>query len=70
MVPSGITFKEYAVTVTGMSGNVVPVTGSTSFILKVLNPCQFNTMTSIMTPAIDNPLFQYKIDIGMEGTVA
>ena len=39
MILSGADFIDYTVSVTGEAGNVTPTTGSSSFILKVKNPC-------------------------------
>ena len=39
VILSGSDFIDYTVTVTGEAGNITPTTGSSSFILKVKNPC-------------------------------
>jgi hypothetical protein len=69
-ITAGLIYKEYEVTVSAVSGDVVPVSAETSFILKVINPCQDNARISIIPPELPEDLPKYKINIGREGTVA
>jgi hypothetical protein len=50
--PSGGTYKEYLITVTGVSGDDVQVSDQDSFVLRVNNPCLSNDFVSIIPPTI------------------
>jgi hypothetical protein len=50
--PSENTFKEYLITVTGVSGDDVQVSDQDSFVLRVNNPCLDNDYVSIVPPTI------------------
>lgn len=45
LIPSGDTYKEYLITVTAVSGDVVQVSTQNSFTLTVYNPCLDNAYT-------------------------
>ena len=66
--PSGDTFKEYEITVTATTGDVVQVSTSTDYKLTVLNPCRDNAYTSIVPPSIPALLDDYKVYSGAAGT--
>ena len=49
---SGATSIDYTVTVTGTSGNTEPISGSTSFVLTVKNPCIDTSFVWITEPTM------------------
>ena len=53
--------KDYEITVSAVTGNVVEVSNTAKFTLKVTNPCSDNSYVSIVAPDVPTKLDDYTI---------